>query len=483
MSSGPRSGKRDKPGKIGRNDPCFCGSGLKYKKCHLLQGVKPPRPVAIPQDVIEQQRQASLRRSDFLRSKGIYIPLPNTTTFQGKTVLAVGSKIMIEDNPHATFHQLLFRNLQQTLGEKWWLGEQAKPDSERHYILKCFEQLNGSENREDLNVTQVDEHTRSMTTTGDTQALLSLAFDVWLLTHKGFMREEWLNRLRNRNEYQGVRYEIGVASMFVRLGCELEFYDNDRLEEDGKPPKRAEFVAVHRETGNRVAVEAKSRQVHGVLHTLGTLNYRRALNGNISDSYKKALLKVTDGDPLIIFIDVNSPSEAGQPVQETKWFEHIRRSFDSRPGASAENPDKQAALFVTNYSSHYQGDQISVGGQHLFIGSLHSVNPLTDGYMGTFTKRLLRTVANYGYVPPSMDDDKLDIYEQAGGLSRSDFERKLRDLTLPKSGDSEFVRKKKESDGLVEMLVWDTTQKSGGGWDNEIAEETYRHFEWMFKNQ
>jgi preprotein translocase subunit SecA len=20
--------------KIGRNDPCFCGSGLKYKKCH-----------------------------------------------------------------------------------------------------------------------------------------------------------------------------------------------------------------------------------------------------------------------------------------------------------------------------------------------------------------------------------------------------------------------------------------------------------------
>jgi uncharacterized protein YecA (UPF0149 family) len=24
--------------KIGRNDPCFCGSGKKYKKCHLLQG-------------------------------------------------------------------------------------------------------------------------------------------------------------------------------------------------------------------------------------------------------------------------------------------------------------------------------------------------------------------------------------------------------------------------------------------------------------
>jgi preprotein translocase subunit SecA len=24
--------------KIGRNDPCYCGSGKKYKKCHLTQG-------------------------------------------------------------------------------------------------------------------------------------------------------------------------------------------------------------------------------------------------------------------------------------------------------------------------------------------------------------------------------------------------------------------------------------------------------------
>ena len=25
--------RRDEP-KIGRNDPCYCGSGKKYKKCH-----------------------------------------------------------------------------------------------------------------------------------------------------------------------------------------------------------------------------------------------------------------------------------------------------------------------------------------------------------------------------------------------------------------------------------------------------------------
>ena len=37
-SVAPRPGPRTPTGqKIGRNDPCYCGSGKKYKKCHLLQ--------------------------------------------------------------------------------------------------------------------------------------------------------------------------------------------------------------------------------------------------------------------------------------------------------------------------------------------------------------------------------------------------------------------------------------------------------------
>ncbi len=32
--------------KLGRNDPCYCGSGRKYKKCHLPQDVAPARPEA-----------------------------------------------------------------------------------------------------------------------------------------------------------------------------------------------------------------------------------------------------------------------------------------------------------------------------------------------------------------------------------------------------------------------------------------------------
>ncbi len=482
MSSGPRSGKRPKPNKLGRNAPCFCGSGIKYKKCCLPKGLVPPKLAQVPQGVIDEQEQSALRRQQVLQSKGIYINLPNTISFQGKSFLAVGNKIMWDDNPHATFHQLILSNLSKTLGQEWWDAESAKPLEEKHYIKKCYEELQGSDKREDLDIQQVDENTRAMLATGNAQSLLSLAFDVWLLSQNGYMRDEWLERLRDRNAYQGVRHEIGVASLFVRMGCELEFYDPNERDENGKQPKRAEFIAVHSASGNRVAVEAKSRHVEGVIHSPGTMNYRNALKGDITTLYKKALLKKTDGLPLVIFIDVNSPTESGQTVQNTKWFADIKRSFDSRPAATPENPDKYAALFVTNFSSHYQGSDVARGGQYLFIGSTHPQYPIKDGYQSDFMQRLIRATSNYGYVPPSLDNSKIAVYETPTISSKEDFVDKLRTLTMPAVGGADYARKKAESDNLIDMLVWDATQKSGGGWSNEVAAESYMQFERLYKN-
>ena len=36
-------GSKEQPGeipKLGRNDPCWCGSGKKYKKCHMESDLK-----------------------------------------------------------------------------------------------------------------------------------------------------------------------------------------------------------------------------------------------------------------------------------------------------------------------------------------------------------------------------------------------------------------------------------------------------------
>ncbi len=37
--------------KVGRNDPCPCGSGKKYKKCCLLKGAWPARPGPRSRDI------------------------------------------------------------------------------------------------------------------------------------------------------------------------------------------------------------------------------------------------------------------------------------------------------------------------------------------------------------------------------------------------------------------------------------------------
>ena len=473
--------RKTKPGKFGRNEPCFCGSGVKYKKCCLISGLKPPKnTMAVPQEVKDNLSDTRARK-EFLEGKGIYINMPNTIIFKGKTFLAAGNKVMYDDNPHATFHQLILRNLKLTLGEEWWDIESSKPAKEKHYIKRCYDELKGSDTREDLDIKAVDKHTRTMLTTGDTQALLSLAFDVYLLTHRNYMPEEWIERLRGREAYQGVRYEIGVASLFVRIDCELEFYDPNERNENNKQPKRAEFIALHRETGNRVAVEAKSRQRDGVLHHPGTPNYRRAVRGDITDLYKKALLKVTDGLPLIVFIDVNSPTEANKTIDQAQWYIDVRRSFESRPEPSSENPDKHTALFVTNYSSHYQGNDVSSSGQYLFIGSIHPSQPLADGNTGTFIQKILRAASGYGYVPPSMDDTNISMYKENVIESREEFIEKLRELTMPNASDPDYKKKELESINLIEMLVWDATQKSGGEWNNDVADECFKQFEWLYK--
>jgi SEC-C motif len=44
--------------KVGRNQPCPCGSGKKYKKCHgSFTAAPPPLRAAVPKGVVEQMVQ------------------------------------------------------------------------------------------------------------------------------------------------------------------------------------------------------------------------------------------------------------------------------------------------------------------------------------------------------------------------------------------------------------------------------------------
>ncbi len=358
-----------------------------------MKGLTPPRPISeVPAEVLEKWQEMNSQIQE-RRNKGIYINFPNTIEFKEQSFLAVGNKLMYDNNKYATFEQLILRNLQLTLGEEWWNTESAKPPNEQHYIRRCFVALNNPV-LEEQNIKQVSEHVRSMLPTGYQQAVVNLAFDVYVLQHKNSMPEGWVTRLRSYDQYQGVRYEIMVASLFARIGCTLEFYNDHRVRS-----KHPEFVATHDETGNKVAVEAKSRHRKGVIHSTGEADLRKALLGDITQLFNRALKKDHEDLPYMIFIDVNAPNDASEKTLESRWFSDVRKMIEARGENNAENPEPYNVLCVTNYSPHYEGDKVTKTGGVCLIAIPHAQFPLNDGVQGEFVQRIMQAANGYGYIP------------------------------------------------------------------------------------
>lgn len=382
--------------KLGRNDPCFCGSGIKYKKCCLLKGLVPLRPMGeVPPEVFEKWNEMNQGIRE-LEAKGVYINLPNTIRrFESKSYLAIGNRLMWDANPDATFHQLILRNLSLTLDQEWWETELAKPANEQHFIMQCYNKINNMNITKQESFQQVNERLSTFVPTGYMQSLLNLAFDVYLLQHKNSFPDDWLRRLRTRDQYQGVRYEIAVASIFARIGCTLEFFEDKG---EGAKSKHPEFVAKHEDTGNKVAVEAKSRHRSGVIHTPGQADLRKAMLGDITKQFNAALKKETGDLPYMIFIDVNALTKTNK-TDETRWFADVKKMMLAKGEVTPENPDPQNLLCVTNYSSHYEGDKVAGIGGVCCVAARYAKYPLKDGPQGLFMVKIIRASNWYGFVP------------------------------------------------------------------------------------
>jgi len=378
-----------------RNKPCPCGSGRKYKKCCLDKDSKPKsfniykvRPDSLPKPL-----QVHGKEQEILVNMGIHINYVKPVIFQGKKVWAIGNRIYHSRPPNQTFHEFIIEVLQLTLGREWWDNQRNLAPEERHFIMKCFLKFYEWQRRSSsLADNKISDHLWGARPDGWSKSLIALAFDVCSLQHKLSLPEHLLNRLRNRNEYQGARYEIGIAAIFARLGCDIEF-----LEEEKKLKiKHYEFIATHRETNVSVAVEAKSRHRPGILHTEGVVEEEQLLKGDVHRLLNRALKQNPNDRPFMIFIDINSPLTPGVRPEEKQWFKDIKKFMDSYDSPSMENPDPYNAIFFTNYSYHYQTEREADPGEYLCIIPRHSKFPLPSP---DFLSMLTRALNHYGSVP------------------------------------------------------------------------------------
>ncbi len=391
--------------KVGRNNPCPCGAmgfdgrPVKYKKCHMVN-VVPAVPHEVIQSIREKMAKKDLQRQK-LRAMGIYIDFVNPVSFNGKQVWALGNQIY-SGPPDETFHEFLVAVLQGRLGKQWLSEESIKSKVDQHFTVQCFSHWTDWRRRNSqLPENRIDAKTWAAKPDGWSLSLVSLAFDIASLLHRAVQTPEQhlllgrlMERLRSQDGYQGVRYEVMVASVFARLGFEIEFYD-DKTEAGS----HGEFVARHPTLGT-VVVEAKSRYRKGVLHHPGEAKGLKDIWGGLRGPLNRAVKKASGSLPLVVFIDVNAPSGTDTPP---KWVSIVQSDFQKNDPASPENPDPFSVVFFTNYAYHYATDQEADHGEQLMVFPQFAVSPLPNPELAELVYNALH---HYGQVPLIKRDEE-----------------------------------------------------------------------------
>lgn len=343
--------------KIGRNAPCPCGSGRKYKKCCLGKTAQPPQIPAEVWKAFVRHRDGEAER---LRRFG-HVRAPIFTEVAGYKVVAVGSRLMWDKN-WKTFHDFLFTYIAGgVFGKEWGDGEIVKPFEERHPIAQWYQRLCELQAR--YAEQRTGDGTYEALATGPVMAYLSLAYDLYTLEHHALLRDVLIKRLKVKDQFQGARYETYVAAAFVRAGFDVVLED-----ETDTSTSHCEFVATHRASGARYSVEAKSRHRPGFLGVAGTPKPLAEIEANISSLLVKALRKRADHER-IVFIDVNVPREEGL-IFEADWFKKIAGQVHRLEESLRGDHALPAAFIIfTNHPYHYVGDDAPEPGRTaLFTG-------------------------------------------------------------------------------------------------------------------
>ncbi|WMJ02019.1 SEC-C domain-containing protein [Pseudomonas chlororaphis subsp. aurantiaca] len=256
--------------KLGRNSPCHCGSGKKFKRCHGAS-----EHVEVQQAASRMGHEA--REFQRREQQGLGKPIISTQLDEHRFVV-VGDRLHAAKN-WKTFHDFLHDYPRIVLGDDWWQSEIHKPIDTQHRIVawltRACEQATADKTFRD----KVE-----IPSTGALSAYMHFAYDLYALKHSAQVESLLIARIKSTDGFPGATHEVRVAASLLRAGFTLELED-----ETDRRSTHVEFVATHVATGVKYSVEAKRRE--GVRLKINKLLYN-ALN-------KKA------EHPRIVFIDTN----------------------------------------------------------------------------------------------------------------------------------------------------------------------------------
>jgi len=310
--------------KVGRNDPCLCGSGKKFKKCCIDKSAQMPPDVKIAFEKMQaQQRQAE-------KQQGLGRPIISNV-HQGYRFVAVGNRLH-HSKSWLTFHDFLFDFLKTVLGKDWGQAELAKPEADRHPIMRWMQLAHEHMKEHEV----PNKKVKSTPMSGAVFALLNLSYNLYLLGHNAELRDRLLERLRRKDGFEATLYETFVAAIFINAGFEIA------LEDEGDPTTHhGEFVATAPGSRKKYSLEAKHRQA-------GKDN--AAVRNQLYAALKKNL-----PHERVVFIDLNIPKFTMDKI------EGVIKEMDAAEKSLTINgaPAPAAYVFVTNHSFAYDLSGIS----------------------------------------------------------------------------------------------------------------------------
>jgi len=344
--------RRSSP-KIGRNDPCICGSGKKYKHCHggpqyplpnQTTTVNPERQIMDEgRRLFEQHKASELQRQ---KQQGQGRPIISIE-HNGYRFVAVGNRVLC--GKWKTFADFLHNYIKVTFGSSWGNAEVAKPLDERHPLMQWYDKICH------LQKAHAGEPGQLFSTpvTGAVSAYNRLAYNLYLIAHNGKdIQSRLVARLKNNDNFQGAYYETQVAAWLIKAGFELDFED-----EQDRSSTHCEFTATYVPTGARYSVEAKSRQIRqgGSSRTPVGTQLRKALE-------KKAAYE------RLVFIDLNkalhTPEMTFRAAERAESILKQNEKLMVVDGA----PAPAAYVCITNMNDQHALDDSAIATMVSFLG-------------------------------------------------------------------------------------------------------------------
>lgn len=305
--------------------------------------------------------------------------------------VAIGDYIHYS-NKWKTFVDFLIYYIWHIFGKDWINQEKNKQESERHIILHWWNSTLKFIKTQKKN----DEGVFFSKPSGPFKAFVTLAYDLYLLAHHEKLQDQFIERLKNSDQFQGVRYELFVVSTLIRAGFEIEYED-----ETDRSDKHVEFIAKHKQSKEIIAIEAKSKHRPGVLSYPGEIETVEDIRVRVGRLINSAIAKKPKL-PYIIFIDLNLPPEKMDVFDDPKLKELIKTL--KQTNKTNDDKDLFNSIFYTNFPYHYGNEFDDFPEDHL--GTVISLNPLFPLTTKSIIEDLQIAVKKYGRIPRDFSEFK-----------------------------------------------------------------------------